>query len=126
MVAVALRIIVGAVLLVSGAAKLRQPEWATTAAAFGTPRPIIPILPWLEIVLGALLAAQVGGVWVPAAALALLVVFTLATAWHVVRGDRVPCGCFGQSSTRPVDAVTVARNVALCALALAAVAASAR
>ena len=124
MVAVLLRGLVGVVFLVSGTLKVRQPSWVATAAAFGTPRPFIPVLPWAEIVLGALLVAQVGGPWPPLAALVLLAVFTAAAAWHLVRGDAVPCGCFGSSSTRPVDAVTITRNLALCALALAAVAAS--
>jgi len=112
------------VLLVSGTLKIRQPAWPATAAAFGTPRLLIPVVPWAEVVLGALLVAQVGGPWTPLAALVLLAGFTAAVGWHLVRGDRVPCACFGAASSRPVDGVTLARNLALCALALAAVAAS--
>src|SRR3954451_7785423 len=68
---VLLRGLIGVVFLVSGTLKLRQPAWASAAAAFGAPRPVIPVVPWVEIVLGALLVAQVGGRWTPLAALAL-------------------------------------------------------
>ena len=119
-----LRGLIGLVLLVSGTLKIRQPAWPAAAAAFGTPRVLIPLVPWIEVVLGALLVAQVGGLWTPLGALILLAGFTVAVGWHVARGDRVPCACFGESSTKPVDAVTLSRNLALCALALAAVAAS--
>jgi uncharacterized membrane protein YphA (DoxX/SURF4 family) len=112
------------VLLVSGTLKIRQPAWPAAAAAFGTPRLLIPVVPWVEVVLGALLVAQVGGPWPPLAALVLLVAFTVAVGRHLVRGDQVPCACFGASSTRPLDAMTLSRNLALCALALAAVTAS--
>ena len=115
------RIAVGAVLLVSGTAKLRQPAWPATAREFGTPGWLIPVMPWIELVLGALLIAQIGGVWTAVAALVLLGGFTVAVARHLARGERVPCGCFGEASARPVSMVTVSRNLALCALTLVAV-----
>ena len=115
------RIAVGLVLLLSGTGKLRQPAWPATARVFGTPGPLIPVLPWTELVLGALLVAQIGGPWTALAALALLAAFTAAIAVHLVRGQRVPCGCFGETSARPVSMVTVSRNLALCALTLVAV-----
>src|SRR2546430_9340692 len=92
------RIVVGIVLLLSGAAKLRQPAWPAAAREFGTPRPLIPLLPWIELGLGAALAAQIGGRWTALAALALLAAFTIAIAAQLVRGRRVPCGCFGELS----------------------------
>ncbi|MDQ1396825.1 MAG: hypothetical protein QOG64_2084 [Acidimicrobiaceae bacterium] len=115
------RIVVGGLLLVSGTAKLRQPAWPATARQFGTPAVVVPLLPWLELVLGALLVAQIGGRWTALGALALLVVFTAAVGVQLARGRRVPCGCFGQSSTDPVSIITIARNVALSALTLVAV-----
>jgi len=120
MAAVACRVLVGLVLLVSGALKLRQPAWPATAAAFGTPRLVVPVLPWVELVLGGLMVAQAGGRWTAAAALALLVAFTAVIAAHLARGRREPCGCFGEASSGPVGLATLARNVALCALALVA------
>ena len=116
------RIVVGLLLLLSGSAKLRQPAWPVTAREFGTPRWLIPVLPWVELVLGACLVAHLGGRWTAVAALLLLVTFTVAIAVHLARGRRVPCGCFGEASDRPVSMVTVSRNLALCALTLVAIA----
>jgi uncharacterized membrane protein YphA (DoxX/SURF4 family) len=119
--AVACRVLVGLVLLVSGTLKLRQPAWPATAAAFGTPGPLIPTLPWVELLLGATMVAQLGGRWTALAALGLLLAFTAAIAAQVARGRRVPCACFGEASQDPVGPATLARNMALCALALVAV-----
>lgn len=120
MVAV-VRVVLGVIFLISGIVKLASGTWPETARRFGTPRPLVPVLPPLEIVLGALLAAQLGGLWVPLITLGMLVAFTAAIVVHVARGDDVPCGCFGQASAKSVSAVDVARNVAFCALALVAV-----
>ena len=112
------RVVVGAVLLASGALKLRAPSWRATAAAFGTPGVLVPVLPWAEVVTGALLVAQVGVPWTPLAALGMLGAFTVAVAARLRQGERPPCGCFGEASPEPVGPATLARNTALCALAL--------
>jgi hypothetical protein len=39
---------------------------------------------------------------------------------HVVRGDDVPCACFGRPSAHPVSWWHVVRNVVLAGLAVAA------
>jgi uncharacterized membrane protein YphA (DoxX/SURF4 family) len=114
------RVALGLVFLVSGVAKLRDPDWRANAARFGLPAPLAVPLAYLELVLGALLAAQVAPPWPSWAALWLLALFTGAAAAHVARGDDVPCGCFGSASHRPATWRTVARNLGLCALALAA------
>jgi uncharacterized membrane protein YphA (DoxX/SURF4 family) len=114
------RVVLGAVFLVAAVTKLRDPDWADVAARFGLPRPLALPLAAVELVLGALLVAQVGAPQVPLVALALLAVFAGAAAAHVVRGDDVGCGCFGSASHAPVTWRTVARNVGLCALAVAA------
>ncbi len=116
----AARIAVGVVLLWAGAAKLFQPAWPETAAAFGAPRGVVRVLPVLEVSLGALLVAGVGLPWTAVAALVLLAGFTAAVAARLVRGQRVPCGCFGETSARPVGADTLVRNLVLCWLAAAA------
>jgi uncharacterized membrane protein YphA (DoxX/SURF4 family) len=119
-IAVVARIAVGLVFLVSGSLKLRDREWPQAAARFGTPRLLVPVVPWAEVVVGALLVAQVGGTWTAWTALVLLLGFTAAVVAQLARGNAVPCACFGSASTRPVDGVTVARNLALCALTLVA------
>ncbi|MDQ1375145.1 MAG: hypothetical protein QOJ09_2483 [Actinomycetota bacterium] len=115
---VAARVAVGLVLLAAGAMKARDRAWPASAARFGLPRAVALGLPWLEVVVGALLVAQVGRRWTSAAALALLVAFTVAAARHVVRHDDVPCACFGSLSASPVSTRTIARNLVLVALAV--------
>jgi uncharacterized membrane protein YphA (DoxX/SURF4 family) len=118
-VAVVAGVVLGAVLLLSGAAKLAAgPQWAAQAAALGSPAVAVPVLPWVEIGLGALL---VTGVWRPVVAMAaavLLGAFTVLLVLRLVQGRRPPCACFGPWSTRPVGFGSVARNVVLIALAL--------
>ena len=115
------RLALGGVFLWSGVAKLRDRSWPDTAERFGLPRALAQPLAFAELVLGALLAAQVAPPWPSWAALALLALFTGAAAAHAARGDDVPCGCFGSaSSARPTTWRTVARNVGLCVLAVAA------
>jgi len=117
--AVVAAVVLGAVLLLSGAAKLAAgPRWAAQAAALGAPAIAVPVLPWVEVGLGALL---VTGVWRPVvavAAAALLGAFTVLLVVRLAQGRRPPCACFGAWSTRPVGFGSVARNVVLIALAL--------
>jgi uncharacterized membrane protein YphA (DoxX/SURF4 family) len=117
----AARVVLGAVFLVSGVSKLRDPDWRTTATRFGLPAVLATPLAYAELVLGALLAAQVAAPWPSEIALGLLALFTGAAAAHAARRDDVPCGCFGAGSSQaPTTWRTVARNVGLCGLAVAA------
>lgn len=114
----AARTALGLVLLWAGAAKLVQPAWPATAAAFGAPRRLIPVLPWVELGLGALLVPGVGMPWTALAALCLLGAFTAALAVNLRRGTAAPCGCFGETSPAPVGWDSLLRNVLLCVLAV--------
>jgi hypothetical protein len=111
------RTAVGAVLLVSGVAKVPSRSWPAQARAFGLPRPLAGALPWAEVGLGALVAAQVGGWPVDGAALVLLAAFTAAVTRRVAAGDAPPCACFGDVSSRPASWRTVGRNAVVCGLA---------
>lgn len=102
------RVVVGAVLLVAGAAKL----------ADRTPRRVSPLVPWAELVLGALLVVGLGDRWPSVAAAALFAAFTVVVLRRLRAGDTAPCGCFGELSRRPVGVGTVVRNVVLTALAV--------
>lgn len=116
------RVALGLVLLAAGALKGGSPTWVAEAGAFGAPRPLAVALPWVEVGLGALLVADVGGRATAAAALALLVAFTVAVAVQVRGGRRVACACFGQLSRGPVGPATIVRNLALVAVAAVGVA----
>jgi uncharacterized membrane protein YphA (DoxX/SURF4 family) len=123
MIALAGRVILGALLVFAGALKLRDPTgFATEITNYRLLPQLAPYLaatlPLVEIVLGAALILA-PRVWRRAAALAslgLLLVFTLAVAQVVVRGINVDCGCFGGNSG-PVTALTVLRDIVLCVMA---------
>ena len=117
--AVAAGIVVGVVLLLSGAAKVAAgPRWAALAEALAAPAIAVPVVPWLEVALGALLVSGVYRTVVALAAAALLTAFTVLLVARLVEGRRPPCACFGALSTRPVGPGSVVRNVVLIALAL--------
>lgn len=117
----AVRIAVGLVLLVAGAAKLRQPEWTVTAAAFGAPRWMAVPLPWAEVAVGALLVTGAGLPWATLAAAGMVTAFTFLVALRLVLGQAVPCGCFGETSPRPVGPDTLIRNLVLLGATVVAV-----
>lgn len=75
------------------------------------------ILPWLELILGALL---VFGVWLPGAIVLtdlLLVVFFAALLFNLARGLNVDCGCFSASPTdNPATSWYVIRDTLLLLL----------
>ena len=112
------RVAVGLVLLVAGASKLRDPGWPPSARRFGAHAWTVPVLPWVELVLGGLLVARVGGRWTAAAAAGLLAVFLVVVWRRVAAGDETPCACFGRASTAPMTVRTVARNAVLVGLAV--------
>ena len=112
---------VGAVLLISGGAKLAAGErWPAQARALGAPAFAVPAVPWLELGLGALLVAGVARPLTGVLAAALLTVFTVLLVIRLAQGRRPPCACFGRWSARPIGPGSVARNVVLIAAALAA------
>jgi hypothetical protein len=123
-----LRITVGALFVVAGALKLRDPAaFALEVVNYRLLSSLAPViavvLPPMEVVLGAaLITAPVA--WRRAAALALLVllgVFTVAVTLAVARGINVDCGCFGPGAGR-VTWLTVLRDLALLAATGAALA----
>ncbi|MDP8976368.1 MAG: hypothetical protein M3N28_08420 [Actinomycetota bacterium] len=111
------RFVVGTVLLLAGAFKLAHRAWPRAAAELGAPRWVIGALPWLELALGALLLAGVGGRWTAGSACALLALFTAAVAIRLRLGTTAPCGCFGETSAEPLGVDTLVRNVVLTLVA---------
>lgn len=116
-------VLLGIAFLVAGGTKVAAgPTWPAQARALGAPSWTVPALPWVEIVLGALLVTQVARRPAAVVAGALLVAFTVLLAMRLLQGRRPPCACFGAWSTRPIGPVDLVRNAALVALALAAAA----
>lgn len=78
--------------------------------------PIAIYLPWLEVSCAAALvvlpSARRGALLLVAG---MLVAFTLAIAFVVIKGQPIPCGCFGDDST-PAGWWSLARNCGLLAL----------
>lgn len=109
-------LVVAAVYLVAGVAKLSdRPTTASTFRALGVPAPaaMATAVPLAELALGAgLLVAPR-----PAAAVGLAVVaaFTAVLASALRRGVEVGCGCFGTARRTPISHVELVRNGLLAA-----------
>lgn len=118
MVAAVAAIVVGAVFLAAAVTKLASPErWRSEAAGMATPRWLTPMLPWCELVLGALLAAQVWRPVLAGVAALVLLAFTVRILQLLADGQRPPCACFGAWSRRPLGPWHVIRNVLLIVVA---------
>jgi len=117
-------IVLGAAFLVAGASKIASgAAWPEQARGLGAPKIVIPVLPWVEIVVGAMLVTQIGLLAAGVAALVLLVAFTGLVGLHLSQGRHPPCACFGSWSAKPIGPATIARNVVLIVLALVSIAA---
>ena len=126
-ISTAARLVLGAVLVVAGAAKVADPQ-ASVAAVRAyelLPGGWVTVvgwgLPFLELVLGLLLVA---GIAVRPAALvtaALLAVLVVAVASVAARGLSIDCGCFGGGGPVPPGqtayAAEIVRDLALLAAA---------
>ena len=112
-------ILLGVVFLVSGGSKIAAgPAWPEQARGLGAPSFVVPLLPWFEIVLGAVLVMQLAPVPAAAIALAVLVGFTALIVRRLAQGQHPPCACFGTWSTKPLGRGHVVRNVGFMLLAV--------
>jgi uncharacterized membrane protein YphA (DoxX/SURF4 family) len=118
MLGVIASIILGGVMCVAGGSKIAMGDrWPVEAQALGAPKLIAPIVPWIEIALGALLIVQLKPEIVGALSVALLVAFTLLIMRQLQKGERPVCACFGSWSSKPLNWNHVARNAGFIALA---------
>jgi uncharacterized membrane protein YphA (DoxX/SURF4 family) len=118
MLGVIASIILGGVMCVAGGSKIAMGDrWPVEAQALGAPKLIAPIVPWIEIALGALLIVQLKPEIVGALSVALLVAFTLLIMRQLQKGERPVCACFGSWSSKPLSWNHVARNAGFIALA---------
>lgn len=112
-------VLLGVMFLAAGVAKLAMgDQWPVQAREMGAPGPVIPIVPWFEIVLGALLVVQFRRPVMASMALGLLVVFTVLIALRLAQGRRPPCACFGAMTAKPIGAGHLIRNAVFIAVAL--------
>ena len=119
MLGVITSVILGGVMCIAGGSKIAMGKrWPVEAESLGAPKAIAPIVPWIEIALGALLIVQVQPEVVGALSLALLITFTLLIARQLQKGHRPVCACFGSWSSKPLSGKHIARNAGFIALAL--------
>lgn len=112
-------VLLGIAFLVAGGSKLAAGDaWPEQARGIGAPGPVVPILPWFELALGAVLVVQLAPVVAAVVALAVLTAFTVLIVLRLAQGRHPPCACFGAWSASPLGWGHVARNAALGALAV--------
>ena len=80
-------------------------------------RPAAVLVPLFELALAAALVPATSARWAALASAALLAVFSVAIARSLLRRETHDCGCFGALGSSRVGPVSLARNVALAALA---------
>jgi uncharacterized membrane protein YphA (DoxX/SURF4 family) len=120
-VAVVASVALGVSFLVAGGSKVAAgAAWPQQARDLGAPVWVVPVLPWIEIVLGAALVTQLGRTVAAIVAAALLAAFTGLIVVRLAQGRRPPCACFGAWSAKPLGPGHVVRNAVLFALAIVA------
>jgi peroxiredoxin len=117
------RLVLAAVLVVAGVAKLVDLAGSRHAAAeFGVPERWAGVfglvVPVIELLTGVALLPSFSARFGGAVAAALFVVFSVAIARALARGEAPDCHCFGQLHSEPARPRTVARNVVLLAVAI--------
>jgi putative oxidoreductase len=76
------------------------------------------VLPWVEVVLGALLVSGLWLRWIGSITTGLLIVFMYALSRAAIKGLAINCGCFGNSSTTPGKELMVDSLLILAAIAV--------
>jgi uncharacterized membrane protein YphA (DoxX/SURF4 family) len=118
-VALLASILVGVAFLVAGGSKLAAgPAWPAQAAGLGAPPFVVPVLPWVELGVGAALVLQLARPVAAVAAIVMLVAFSALIALRLSQGRRPACACFGAWSAKPIGASHLLRNAALLVLAV--------
>ena len=112
-------IVIGLAFVLAGASKLALgPAWPVQARGFGAPAWAAPVVPWIELAIGAALVAQLAEPVAAVAAIGILLLFTALIVRHLLAGRAPECACFGAWSARPIGTGHLVRNSALLALAI--------
>jgi uncharacterized membrane protein YphA (DoxX/SURF4 family) len=122
------RLVLAVVFAVAGVAKLLdRKKTRESFLEFGVPPKLAPgaalALPAAELVAAGLLVPTATARAGALLALALLLVFVAAVGRALARGERPDCNCFGAIHSEPINRTTLARNIALAAVAAALLAA---
>jgi peroxiredoxin/uncharacterized membrane protein YphA (DoxX/SURF4 family) len=120
-VLLAARLLLAAVFVVAGIAKLADREGTRRAMVdFGVPSALaapLGLLPLAELAVAAALLPASTAWWGALGALALLSVFVAGISINLARGRKPDCHCFGQLHSAPAGWKTLARNGVLAAVA---------
>jgi peroxiredoxin len=116
------RLLLAAVLVVSAVAKAFDVAGTRgSMLEFGFPTRLARAgawaLPALEAAIGLALLPAASAWWAALGAAALFAAFTVAVGQALLRGRRPDCHCFGRLAARPIGGWTLARNLALTAVA---------
>lgn len=112
-------IVLGCAMCAAGAAKIVMgSRWPVEAASMGAPHLIVPLLPWVEIGMGAFLLAQWQRETIAIVVGVLMVGFSMAIAMNLAQGRHPTCACFGSWSARPLGWRHLVRNAVLLILAV--------
>jgi len=116
------RVVLAAVFVVAGLAKLADRQGTRTAARdFGAPESLAGalavLIPLAELAVAVLLLPATTAVWGAIGALVLLAVFSAAIGLAMARGKAPDCHCFGRLHSEPSGWKTLARNGVLAAFA---------
>ena len=110
-VALIASILLGLTFVVAGGAKLAAgPSWRVHVGDLGAPMIVAPVLPWVELSVGAALIAQLLQPWAAWAAIGLTVAFTALIVRRLSQGRRPVCACFGAWSAKPIGGSHLIRN----------------
>lgn len=122
-VSFAAALLLGGVFVLAGASKLAAgAAWPAQARELGAPEATIAPIPWVELVIGALLVTQSFEPFVALVAIGLLLVFSALIALRLREGRRPPCACFGAWTARPIGPWHLVRNGGLVVVGVLALA----
>jgi uncharacterized membrane protein YphA (DoxX/SURF4 family) len=117
------RVVFGVALLAAGVAKVAQGgSWIAQAAANHIPSVVARGVPWLELLTGATIVSGVASPGPAIVGVALVGAFTVWIVGQLSAGRHPPCACFGALSAAPLSWRQGARNAALIALGIVAIA----
>src|SRR5919199_797590 len=116
------RLLLAAVFVVSGLAKLADHRGSRQALRdFGVPAllaiPLGILLPLTELAVAVALIPIVSAWWGAFAALLLLLLFSAGISYNLAHGRTPKCHCFGQLHSAPVGWPALLRNLVLAAIA---------